>query len=417
MASVNYAGFYKDFDTDIANTFKYVGVVANSDSQILFVATDDEPRTSGGIHVGRVVDHTIQYADTHARSQILYPHLDNMQALTIKERTAGNDVFYIKDNGDTSISGTLTVSTDVGKTLTVSGGNLQSGGYGEFEGLVSNGNIDVRKGGQIVYRDSGGNRDFMIQNDPSNLLKFQRDTGSGEQTIMAMRKDNGNVGIGNINPTEKLDVDGNIKASGIVNATAFNVGTDHTIFSYTGPVSGDKTDRALLIGFGENTDRVGIGSSTGGKATFEVYDENNHITPNKVVVNGANVGIGTTSPTAKLHVSESTAGQHYQVLIENTDTEDSSSRGGIKVKSSSTTNYLQMSSAANANYIDSSGTAGLSFYNSDGPYTWNGSDSTPGRFKMRLTNDGKLGIGVDPPLSSTSKLQVTGVPHLMEDSL
>ena len=163
MPSVNYAGFYKDFDTDNTDSFKYVGVIANSDSQILFVATDVEPKTEGGIDTDTVVNHTIQYADTHARSQILYSDSDDMQVLTIKERTAdngtaGNDVFYIKNNGDTSISGKLGIGTSTPSQKLHVHGNIISdriyGGLRENYGGVAGDGIPITGTKGSFYIDS-----------------------------------------------------------------------------------------------------------------------------------------------------------------------------------------------------------------------------------------------------------------------
>ena len=86
-----------------------------------------------------------------------------------------------------------------------------------------------------------------------------------------------------------IETSGNIKATGSVEATSFMVGADHIIQAYTGSA----TDRALLLGFGGNTDRIGIGEASSGHATLGVYDHSNHTKPNAVIIENAKLGIGT----------------------------------------------------------------------------------------------------------------------------
>ncbi|QQS59861.1 hypothetical protein IPN35_03260 [Candidatus Peregrinibacteria bacterium] len=149
---------------------------------------------------------------------------------------------------------------------------------------------------------------------------------------------NGNVGIGTTSPTEKLDVNGNINFTGELNVNsapgtsgqvltsngdgsapswvdASTVGTtDHG--ALTGLTDDDHTQYALLAGRsgGQSltggtgvTDKLVLqGTSANGTSTaaaLQVNVGNNGGTNALTVLNNGNVGIGTTNPKTKFHVS------------------------------------------------------------------------------------------------------------------
>ena len=91
---------------------------------------------------------------------------------------------------------------------------------------------------------------------------------------------NGNVGINSITPSEKLEVTGNIKSTGIVSGTTFSGSTSASVPLVVNPNATGTIDLTV--------------QSTAGDVILSP-------------ATGYGVGIGTTSPDAPIHVKGGTA--------------------------------------------------------------------------------------------------------------
>lgn len=112
--------------------------------------------------------------------------------------------------------------------------------------------------------------------------------------------DNGHVGLGTDTPSEKLDVVGNIRTSGTVNVQTLNTGsTNSVVTEQFGLLQKRLANPAIW-----NTTAKFVSASDGSLSTGFLTKAENVLGINESIVydNGSRIGIGTTSPEAKLHV-------------------------------------------------------------------------------------------------------------------
>ena len=174
----------------------------------------------------------------------------------------------------------------------------------------------------------------------------------------------GNVGIGTTNPGEKLEVEGNIKLSSIGTGNSAN---SYGMLFYGTTSSGTQTDQAKIHS------SAWVTNSNGGNLQLYTSNASNVITERMRIDGAGNVGIGTTSPGAKLEVS-------------------SADNIAAILNSSSTFTFLDFEkNGANRVQIGNA---------SDGDFIIRTSDAE----RMRIDSVGNIGIGLNP----SEKLEVNG---------
>jgi hypothetical protein len=135
--------------------------------------------------------------------------------------------------------------------------------------------------------------------------------GNAISFTQAMTLDaSGRLGIGTTTPSQKLQVIGTIAAQIGVD------GSDATGVRIYGSGTSKRMDFVASDG-GVNERISGIGTGGVGTMTFSVNNDVGSLTERMRIAASGNVGIGTTSPSAKLHIGES--GAAAQLWLQRTD--------------------------------------------------------------------------------------------------
>ena len=203
---------------------------------------------------------------------------------------------------------------------------------------------------------------------------------SGNSTVLCLQQ-NGRVGIGTVSPGVKLEVDTNSTFAG---AAQF----------------GNSTGNRLYILNDDGGNRIQLDAISSGGASNLIFS--NGGSESMRIASTGNVGIGTTSPGAKLHIN---TGATYEVgslsgsmLIEPTGVAFNGYGAGIVLGAGR--GGRASGGAAIASVLDSASDvdrSGLSFFYHNSTF------SDPRTEGMRLNADGNVGIGT---VSPSKKLEV-----------
>ncbi len=167
-----------------------------------------------------------------------------------------------------------------------------------------------------TYIDANGGWIGTVTNNPFHLYT---NNGGAQFTLLQ----NGNVGIGNINPQFKLDIKGRMK---------IQTGTIGNIFTTPGIWFDDYREGSNRIFFGmQDSIRLGIwGEGTPGAGWAFNFNARN-----------GNVGIGTTNQSEKLEVSGNIKGSNF---LYNSPVTNYYSLSGVDFRTTSIADNIQLAS-------------------------------------------------------------------------
>ncbi|HMT96388.1 MAG TPA: hypothetical protein PKC62_06845 [Ferruginibacter sp.] len=210
-------------------------------------------------------------------------------------------IFFIV-HGVIFINTSIAQNVGIGTTTPLEKLSVVSNGYGishEFSSIKLS-----------TYINGSGGWIGTVSNDP---FHFYTNNGGASMTINT----NGNIGIGNLNPSSKLHIYKG-SAGGVTPNAASGLTLEHNDHIYVNFLTPDNKECGVLFGLNSNSAHGGIiynNPSAPGGLLFRTNGNENRMMINQ---NG-NVGIGIANPVNKLEVNGDITANNYKYTSLKTD--------------------------------------------------------------------------------------------------
>jgi hypothetical protein len=377
----------------------FVSKIAScTNKQGIFIAADD----SAGAYIagGTSPDGTALQTDGFGRIILQNGATEGFQfqtsAVTGGSAQSWNTRMVIKNSGNVGIN-----TTSPGFKLQVNGSGGDTVGFFGASGMTANQSVFFQVGKNNSAINNAGEVSFKYvgDNNASNMVSLGF-YGNGQ--LLNVIK-NGNVGIGTTSPGERLSVNG---GQGVIQLRVDN--SDGSTVNVR-PNAG----RCGWISYTEDAvaDRWGIGIKNGdSKLYFSSGNVASGGGTTRMVLDGCNLGVNTSSTSAKLSVEGSATDVENVARFNN----QVNCTTRVWLRNSSHSAYWGLSSTSTADPFATGMCAGamtLGFGNAFPIQFWNG--STPS-VKMTITSAGDVGIGTGGP---SYKLHVNGTFYAAGSSI
>ena len=272
-----------------------VGEVAlRTDSGKLFTKKDDNSVSEIGGGSGAIDDGAITNAKVASDAAIAGSKISPVFTSNTTIQNTHPKLFLTdtNSNSDFSVENVNGVFTVVDQTNTANRLQIASDGTVDIAGnLDANGGLDVT--GALNVNNSGSSTSIRIENGNADFLIQAGDTGSDglhfydmDNTSYRMTIANdGNIGIGDTSPSEKLDVAGNIAVTGTVDGR--DLATDGTkLDGIESNATADQSNSEIKTAYEANSDTNAFTDALLSKLNGIAASATN-VTNNNQLTNGA----------------------------------------------------------------------------------------------------------------------------------